>query len=176
MDYQMISHQSAYRYWLSGATRKAPKDCRFSLNDEDELRSDYGRGRAVDLLPFEPVGPIDYLVLSPSKRPSSSHSVKSHVWQGPLPFGSVCKLDNSTLIASPEFLFVLLAQTASVTQLIAYGTALCSSYPLAKVPTANHRGALNLRDTLTTKASLDAFLDNAPNHRGVKKARRHCGG
>ncbi len=173
MNYYCVSHKSAFRYWLSGFVRSKPQSIYCGLKSEDELSSFHGRMKLGSILPAElriQPAPLDVLVMQASKR-AKPVDCRSHVWCGPLPARSICRLSDKSLVTSPEFTFLLLADSASIPQLVAYGTALCSSYPIKRLQPATLPGGPRLASSLTTKGELARFLEDTPHHRGVKKAR-----
>lgn len=174
MDYLMLSYQTAFRYWVCGHSKRMPQAIKFDIGNKDNLVITGNIKRLPQMIPSEltpSAGKIDLLVTKPESR-SHSSKVTSHVWLGDLPRGCVCKISDSLLVASPEFLYVLLAQKATLPELIAYGTSLCSSYPLEHLPRSQRVRKNTLSEPLTTKAQITQLLNDLPYRNGVAKAKR----
>ena len=174
MDFLMLSHRTAFRYWIGGHARFEPAEIRYNLSNGDNLCAAGAIRQLEKTIPAsDPYSrPVDLLVTNRAAR-SHSERVISHAWLGELPPGSVCRISDSQLIASPAFLYVLLANRASLQELIAFGTALCSSYPLSNVSrsyTANPQNSLD--KLLCTKRQIEFLLAKLPNRNGVAKAKR----
>ncbi|MEE8716997.1 MAG: hypothetical protein SOI24_08170 [Coriobacteriales bacterium] len=101
-----------------------------SLPNDSELRD------ACRKMPYMLTAPID--LLSTTKRSHGSTSMRTrHVWSGPLPRGSFVQISPGMHVASPEFLFLQLAQRISPQRLTLLGYELCGSYCM---PVRGHHG------------------------------------
>lgn len=97
------------------------------------------------------------------------HSTKRvcfHQLAAPLPRGAFLEIAPGVAVCSPELVFVQLAETLPMGELIALGYEFCGCYPLE----ANRSGAL-VRAQLTTPARLSAFVNRVERMKGLRKAR-----
>jgi very-short-patch-repair endonuclease len=88
-----------------------------------------------------------------SKKPNSYF----HIYQKNLPKGAVV-LNNGALIASPELVFLQLANKLSIHKLILLGLQLCSSPPGKSL------------ESITTKQKLETFIKKSGGHYGKRSA------
>lgn len=93
----------------------------------------------------------------------STHTSKAHY-----PKGSFVRIADGIIAASPELVFVHMAQTANFLELIKVGSALCSMFAID--PAAEN--GLSPRPPLTNPQEIAAFLERVPGLKGVKQARR----
>ncbi len=191
MEYIIISHKSAFRYWGGEKAHRHPDECRFNFALWDNIATKLPReqGQLLDSLRSSK-GELDLLVNDTSQRCHPDGRVV-HYWKGGFLPGSMCKVSDGVLVASPEMLYVQLAQSLSIQAVIACATVLCSSYfPVCKsarcekldavlsgsASTASLKGderrGFYRRLPLTSKARLYDFLSALKNHNGVAKARR----
>ena len=92
-----------------------------------------------------------------------------HVYSGPLPKGSLLRIDDMVATASPAFALVQRAARLSVQELILAGDELCGTYALA--PT--EEGSLLMRERpIATISQLEEYVAGADGIPGVKKTRR----
>ena len=110
--------------------------------------------------------PLHVLVDDPGHRIVSA-MVKSHVWSGRLPPGSLYQLAPGVLIASPAFCCLQDAVSSSLPHVTATMMECLGRYGRA----AGTRGFLD-RDPLLGYGELSSFLADAKGCRGVEKARR----
>ena len=93
----------------------------------------------------------------------------THVRKRPFPIGSHYRLDGSTLVASPAFIFLCAATVLNIYELIALGCELCGLYSF---DSTRQRGFRTRTAPLLTVAQLRAYLGEARHHRGWKAAVR----
>ncbi|MBO4352751.1 MAG: hypothetical protein J5818_04570 [Eggerthellaceae bacterium] len=96
---------------------------------------------------------------------SKTHMV--HSCEAPLPEGSLYALSDDVYVCSPEFVFLQLAQTLDLVQLIAYGFELCGSYAFDD---QRERGFRKRKVSLVTLAQLTQFVESVRGMRGRKRA------
>lgn len=171
MDYLLVSHRSAFRYWAKSQLLRHPDGCRYELSPWDTV----GIARDIDLeksgisVVADRAGRIDVLVERSARRQNAPNRIV-HSWEGPLPIGSLCLIGDGILVVSPEMLFLQMATVLSLPEIIICGNVLCSAY------LSNAQQSLNADTrsptTLTTKERIDSFLTYAGGRRGVRKARR----
>lgn len=145
------------RDFLPVVTEKTPSfaGCRPSLEALGKLaRCGIGLGDA----------PVDVLVSSVGERWDST-AVRCHVQKAPYPRNSFVRLDKGIYIASPELVFVQMAQHWPLSDLLLLGFELCGIYTTWK-------GGYGQRPPLSTLARMSAFVDKASPIQGVVKARR----
>ena len=111
-------------------------------------------------------GRLHVLVNSAAKR-TTSKTVASHVWSNHLPAGSCFDCNGDVLVASPGFIFLQLANTLDLLQLIALGDELCGFYSFDE---ASERGVRKRVVPLTNKEELRCYLESAAGIRGQKAA------
>jgi hypothetical protein len=120
-----------------------------------------------------PNRPIDVLVSEISTR-RQSRQINCHLWSSKTPDGAYYR-DGDVYVSSPEFTFLQMAGKLDITQLIALGCEFCGTYILLP-KNRRHPGAVDDHPKrvapLTNIAKLGAFLEEAGNANGVRKARR----
>lgn len=119
-----------------------------------------------DALGFD--GPVDLLVAEAKGRRASAHA-KCHVWVGAVSAGSFLSLNENACISSPEFVFLQMAGTLPMLELIQLGYELCGRYAIN--PQAV-RGFDKRKAPLTDPMRLGAYLAHAKGCRGHAKAVR----
>lgn len=165
----LIGYNSALAYWrLVGpgfirghrARRDATRHAREALALAEKPRLGEGNRR--------PAGcalPIEAIVGSPSAR-TETKRVVSHTWTS-IPDNSFLDAGEEFLVSSPEFCFLQMARSYTLSQLIQLGMELCGTYALADSGPAVTRDA-----SLTTVSRLSAFVDAAKGMPGRTKALR----
>ena len=168
------SHDTALDYWR----------LHFSPDSEigDPLKTDpgekfaYTRNDVLSCFPelyIEDGKPVHVLVFNEGAR-GSSRQVICHKWTTNLPVDAFHGR-GSFRVSSPEFLFLQMATTLTVVQLIALGCELCGTYiltPKQKVVPSAFDDYPERRTPLTNIGKIESLLDSAGPARGVKKARR----
>lgn len=121
----------------------------------------------------DPEKPIHVLVLGERMR-RPSHRVTCHQWTGGLPEGAFHGWGDFR-VSSPEFLFLQMAPSLTVSQLVALGCELCGTYILVPrevvLPGAFDEYPERVAP-LTNIDRITSFLESAGSAGGVKKARR----
>lgn len=168
------SHDTALEYWR----------LHFPLDSElgDPARVSAAQGyahRKEDVLDCIqemyriPDRPVDVLVFSPEKR-RQSQQVLCHVWGTVLPAGAFYRV-GQMYVSSPEFVFLQMAPSLTMAQLIALGCELCGTYVLLPRGAA-HPGALDECPrriaSLTSISKLTKFVEHAERAHGRAKALR----
>ena len=115
---------------------------------------------------FTKKDPLHVLVDDPGHR-LASERVKSHIWSGRLPAGSLYSLAPGVLISSPAFCCLQDAMSSSLPHATATIMECLGLYGL--VP--GGRGFLD-RAPLLSRSELTSYLDGAKGCKGVEKARR----
>ena len=96
----------------------------------------------------------------------------SHACKEVLPDGSLYALNDKVYVCAPELVFLQLAQSLELAQLIAYGCELCGIYCFDE---SSERGFRTRNRPLVTKAQLKSFVDSARGMRGHQKAQEALG-
>ena len=91
-----------------------------------------------------------------------------HTCLSALPSGSLYELSDDVFICSPEYVFLQLAQSLDLAQLVAYGYELCGTYGFDETA---ERGIRVRKMPLITKSQLSHYIDSAQGMRGCKRAR-----
>lgn len=107
---------------------------------------------------IEKTNQVDFTVTKSCERIQKKDHI-IHLCRAPLPAGSVV-VKNGNKIASPELLFLQLADNLDIHRLILLGLQLCSHPPG------------NPSDAITTKQKLKTFLGKVSGYHGLKKAVR----
>lgn len=112
-------------------------------------------------------GVLHALALS-SERTRQTKTHKAHACKTVLPNGSLYALNDNVFVCSPEFVFLQLAQSLELEQLIAYGCEICGTYGFDK---SDKRGFRDRDTPLITKAQLERYVESAYGMRGRLRAR-----
>ena len=99
-----------------------------------------------------------------ARRPSKY--VKCHVASPVYPRGSFWRIDEHIVVASPELVFLQMAEILEPVKLIELGQELCGTFA-RDVPAKDN----NERRPLTSIAKLSSFLDRTHSKRSVKRAK-----
>ena len=99
-------------------------------------------------------GRLHVLVSSPQSR-SKRASCTSHVWSQPLVTGSFVNLGDDVYVSTPEFLFLQMASTSSLPQLVMLGYELCGTYTLTD---RYGRGFITDIVPITTPSKISQYL------------------
>ena len=168
------SHQTALEYWRLHFPLDSELGSTVSASLAEECAS-----RKPDVLDAVqetfriPGKPVDVLVFdSDVRRPSDQ--VTCHTWRTSIPDGAFYRV-GSMYVSSPEFVFLQMAPSLTMPQLIALGCELCGTYTL--LPAAiRHPSALDDQPPriapLTNTGKLANFIAQADKARGLVKARR----
>ena len=169
-----ISHGTALRWLLANPNPLASgrgHRCDGPLPSRAPARAD--APPLITALSLDASRSIDVLVASSNKRPQSKRFA-GHLCTSVLPTGSLISLERiheGLAIVSPELLFVEMACTHSVTDLIAIGYALCSGYLLAG-ETAGVKARGKDDAPLTSVEKLARYIARAGSMRGKNAATR----
>ena len=162
-----ISHNTALEFWRTKEARisLAGKKLRckklpIRLMDTREIR----RGN-----PWELTMPLHILVGSSNAR-KATKSLQCHISSEEYPSGSFIEGAPGLAVSSPELLFIQMAETLSLEELVQLGFELCGGYRLGN----KQDTARGFRDDqpLTSVVKLRAYLSRAPVIKGKKKAKR----
>lgn len=108
-----------------------------------------------------------HVLVDDSGHRLASECVKSHIWSGRLPAGSLYSLAPGILISSPAFCCLQDAMSSSLPHAAATIMECLGMYGLA----SGGRGFLD-RAPLLSRSELSSYLDGAKGCKGVEKARR----
>lgn len=111
--------------------------------------------------------PVVYIVGDRRARRTTKIS-RSQFWSSTVPAHALLEITPHIYVSSPEYCFVQLAKSLTVTELIELGFALCGSY----FPAHCEAGFITFDQPLTTPEKLSAFVEECAGAHGVKKARR----
>lgn len=179
-----LSHISAFRWLMRNPNPlAAQKRARYRSAAPDSILSP-SRCRELALEIDPERGSIDFLTITRRGRNSGEHFT-AHLQTETVPPKSLIRIGTigktTVYIASPELVFMQLAQRRPLEEAVYFGFALCSLYRI--VPAAP--GGLQQRDQrpsssqkhivadkpLTTVKRIENFLDTAKGNLGCKKAR-----
>ena len=121
----------------------------------------------------DPDKPIHALVLDARMRRPSKHVI-CHTWTTGLPNGAFHGW-GSFRISSPEFLFLQMAPSLTIAQLVALGCELCGTYillPQSAILPGVFDDCPERIAPLTNIEKINEFLQNVGAAHGLKKARR----
>lgn len=144
-------------------------------------------------LAFSLGGPLDVITASAAGRPHDAQ-LASHIFSQELPCGSLRRVGRDACVPAPELLYLQMAPVLREEHLVAaFGCELCGTYSLlprglvslsSLLDGPARAGTLTLddlrsgdpyvvREPLTTRAELAAFLAQLPKHtRGLRLAKR----
>lgn len=162
----IVSHESALCYWLT----KMGDECVPDYSDVGTLaRATASMGEVREALL-----PVDYsekkplhLLVPDQQGLRSLRQVKTHLFSGRLPPGSLCELSGANYVSSPEFTFLQVAAGRSLIETLELGYYLCGSFSIGE----KGCGYTGQRPPLTTPEDIARFLDSADGAHGVRKAR-----
>lgn len=107
-----------------------------------------------------------HILARPKAGRHSTKRIRFHQLAATLPRRAFLEIAPGIAVCSPELVFVQMAETLSVGELVALGYELCGCYPLG----GDRPGAL-VRAQLTTPDRLAAFVDRARRVKGLREAR-----
>lgn len=109
-------------------------------------------------------------LLAPRERDSRRTAMYSiHVEKCPLPVGSILVIDESTGVVGPELLLLQMARIATEVELAFLVSELCGLYAIQP---AAELGMIQRDAPLTTRAKVEAFLNEMGAAPGAKRLRR----
>ena len=184
-----ISHNSALEFWRthdldpSGGIRRTRKtsvrDGTANLDDIKPLarqasptagrimgaRREDSLSTCVSDLKIEDL-PLHVMVGDPSRRRITAE-VTSHLYEKPLPEGSLCQIDERVYVASPELTLCQLATSLSFVEVLELCLEFCGTYAL------NHESERGFddRSPLTSATRLASFVKRLAGRRGAKQMR-----
>lgn len=107
-----------------------------------------------------------HVLAQPKHGRHSTQRIQFHQTTTPLPSRALLEIDSNITVCSPELVFIQMAETLSLAELVALGYEICGCYPLdEELPSAL------VRVPLTTPVRLSTFISRADGMRGVRKAR-----
>lgn len=107
-----------------------------------------------------------HVLVQPDRGRHSTKRVTFHQTGIALPARSLLEIAPGIAVCSPELVFVQMAESLSLGELIALGYELCGCYPVSA-----DQGSPRVRSQLTTPARLAAFVNRANRMNGLRKAR-----
>lgn len=111
-----------------------------------------------------PESPL-HVLAQPKEGRHPTKRVRFHQLAASLPRGTFLEIAPGVAVCSPELIFVQMAETLSLGELVALGYELCGCYPLD----ADQPSAL-VRAPLTTPGRLTSFVGRAHRIKGLRKA------
>lgn len=174
-----VSHNSALAFWRSSDAM--PLEYRQNARPSNAFPRKGRRPRAADL--DSPAAmrlmlnePVHVVVFDNASRTKSNRFVchfqgSNHVW------GSFEKMEERLFVASPEAVFLQMAQRLSFVDLVELGCELCGSYAIDAADGAlsdsdDVRGFTSREYAITAKRRVLQYLNRADGCKGVKPARR----
>lgn len=163
-----LSHSTALSFWRSSrslsfemnrpyTTAQPGSDCAGMLKTIESLNLAEKLGQ-----------PIDIMAASPCSR-SKRSSVRIHLCSALSIASSFVRVEGQVYVASPELVFVQMAETLSTAQLIDLGYELCGTY---RICPSNNRGFADRTRPVTSQRRIEKFVSEASGVKGVGKARR----
>ncbi|MBQ3385746.1 MAG: hypothetical protein IJG53_00315 [Eggerthellaceae bacterium] len=156
----IISHQSALSFWrrFSGNSALLPaEDSPTAMAAPMPLAPGLRTELAACGFAPSPESPLDLLFARGAVR-SRAADIRAHSTVWPLPPGSLRRLNEHVLIASPELTFVQEAERRSLGQAIMCGCELCGTYVLFG-PDGRQLTKPGTRPPLTTAARIRETVD-----------------
>lgn len=136
--------------------------CAYSLEDVRRLTPKWADSRFLEVGD----GRLHVMAFDAAQRRKSKEHVV-HIWSGPVPPGAFYRLNDSVLVASPSFIFLVAATMLNLPELIAFGCELCGRYSFDP---NEKRGFRTRTKPLLTPERLGVFLAGARDCRGYRKA------
>ena len=150
----VLSHASAFRFWrrFAGDTRalrrvRHPKAMEEPFNPTPELIEEL----ATCGFTLEGDERLHLLFASPALR-SRAARIASHVFADTLPEGSLVRLSERVLVASPELAFAQMAESFTFERETMAGMELCGTYAIMPDETLRERTPLTNAGLLTSFA------------------------
>lgn len=169
-----LSHATALAYWRYHFPLDSELGPAARISGAEDCAS--RKADVVGSAPEEfaiPGSPIDVLIFNEACRRRSA-GVKCHAWQTRLPDNAFYRV-RGIYVSSPEFVFLQMASTLSIEQLIALGCELCGQYVLLP-DGVTHPGSLDEMPKrltpLTNVNRIAEFLEAASRAKGKAKAQR----
>lgn len=162
-----IGYESALRYWLTKRGDEAlPEAADSGIFAYAEASA---RRVRSELLPVEPErGRPLHLVVPERRLGHKMADVVAHVWGGPLPEGSLCRLSGDNAIASPALTFAQIAAQAPLLEAVEVGCHLCSTFSIGD----SGRGYAGEREQLVSLEELRRYIELLPPYtHGIRKIR-----
>ena len=182
-----LSHFTALRYWR----RSFPVDEKLGRESRVKLQTmDYRKlGDELAELPvgFKAYDGVTDLLVSDRSGNRKIDSCRVHCWSTDVPVRAFHRFNSETLVSSPEFVFVQLAASLTISELVALGMELCGSYILSPKgdlrAIVKNNGVLMITEReddaaprrmhpLTSVARLTKAVEETPKARGHRKAKR----
>lgn len=161
----ILSHDSALEYWRAAPTGLLAQARPSQVQGlPDRLPGTSELADAMQGVGFNPTLPVHVIVPSQSRR-RSTQLLRCHSHGGPLPKGSLMRIDDRIGVVSPELCLLQMASSLSLPQLIRTGCDLCGSY--ADVGEIRY-GC----QPVTSPAKIEAFVQRAEGMHGIKPLRR----
>lgn len=107
-----------------------------------------------------------HVLAQPDRGRHPTRRITFHQTATTLPARSLLEIAPNVAVCSPELVFVQMAESLPLGELIALGYELCGCYPIS----ADQSGS-RVRSQLTTPARLTAFGERAARMSGLRKAR-----
>ena len=169
----IISHFSAADFWrMVYPTDRAPANPSSTCNVNNlAIKSDDVWQLAPQWVTPTFLKPEAGLLHVLSLTDGQSCRTKTHIvhtCSSALPKGSLYELSRNVYICSPEYVFLQLAQSLDMAQLVAYGYELCGIYGFDETA---ERGFRVRKTPLITKLQLSSYIDSAHGMRGRTSAR-----
>ena len=169
-----LSHSTALSYWRChfplDSELGAP--ARVSTAEDCSSRKQDVRGSVPEEFAI-PNSPIDVLIFNNERR-RRSNSVACHAWQTSLPSNAFYRA-RGVYDSSPEFVFLQMASTLPIEQLIALGCELCGRYVLLPRSVEHPESLDEMPKRLTPLTSTEriaTFLEQTGKAHGKTKAKR----
>lgn len=169
-----LSHNTALAYWRYHFPLDSELGLPAHVSDAEECAS--SKADVLGSIPEEfviPDHPVDVMVFNDAYR-RRSNNVECHAWQTFLPNNAFYRV-RGVYVSSPEFVFLQMALTLPIEQLIALGCELCGQYVM--LPEGfKHPGSLDEMPKrlcpLTSTSNISTFLEAVGKVKGKAKAKR----
>ena len=168
----VISHFSAVDFWRKVyPTDRTPSGSVIASNIEDIVSSSEEVWQIAPpwVTPqfLEPEHGVLHVLSVSAKRTDHTKTHVAHACKSVPPINSLYALNDEAYVCSPEFTFLLLSQSLSLVQLIAYGCEICGTYGFDET---SERGFRTRKSPLITKAELESYVASACGVRGRLRA------
>ena len=170
----IISHYSAADFWrkVYPANRRPSNPALPPNSAETVWTSEDVWSLAPLWVTPEFVAPENGILHSLALSTDRTYRTKTHVahkWDTKLPAKSLYALNEDVYVCSPEFVFLQLAQSLDLVQLIAYGHELCGTYCFDVM---QERGFRERKTPLVKISDLKRYVESARGIRGCVRAEK----
>ena len=160
----VISHTTAARYWLEATEPPSILTAGFE-------HVPWGKASEISWpqlpIAYDMTRALDILVPDPAYS-NIAKGIRTHVWKGALPAGSLAALGEGVYITSPALTFIQMAATMDFYETVMFGLHLCASHTVIDGRILSRKPLATIQE-ITLVATLVAGRDGAKKGREALK-------